>query len=113
MSTATKSTKSAADVKSLNITNKPEMRDALARIAELKEIERAGAAAERERKALEADLRADMGDAETLIVRGNVVAKLSSQRNAHVYDYAMLLEAFPEAYDAVHSLKPYRFLTVL
>lgn len=112
MSTATKA-KATTDAKALNITNKPELRAAFERIAELKEIERAGAAAERERKALEADLRAEMGDAETLVIRGNVVAKLSSPRNAHVYDYALLIEAFPECYEAIHSLKPYRFLQVL
>ena len=113
MATATKSTKSTADVMSLNITNKPELRDALKRITELKAIERAAAAAERERKALEADLREQMGDAETLVVRGNVVAKLSSERTTHLYNYDLLVQAFPEAYTAVHSERKYRFLTVL
>lgn len=110
MSTATQ-TKPV--VKSINITNKPELRDALARITELKAIERAGAAAERERKALEADLRAEMGEAETIIVRGNVVAKLSSVRSTHKYDTELLKAGWPEAFEAVHSVSTYRYLTVL
>jgi len=97
----------------LNVTRKPEIREKIARIVALKAIERAAAAAERERRALETEVREAMGAELQIVLRGNVIAKLSSERTSHIYDYDLLRNAFPEAYEAVHSEKKYRFLQVL
>ena len=96
---------------SVNITNKAEVRDALKRIKTLKALEAAGAAAERERKALEAEVvRPAFGTAESLIVLGQTVAKLSSERVSHKYDTATLLLGWPDVHEAIHSEVPYRFV---
>ncbi len=99
----------------LNITNKADLSAKLARVAELKQIERAAAAAESERKSIEAELQAALSAAgETQFVkRGIVVARLSSQRHSTILDRETLKSAFPEAYEAVVSKRPYRFLEVL
>lgn len=113
---ANSTTTPATEVKTINVTNKPELREALARIAELKQKEREGEAAKRERQEIEGSVifpaLAETG-AETFTLRGNVIAKLSSLRTTHLYNYKMLAEAFPEAYQAVHSEMHYRFLQVL
>lgn len=54
-----------------------------------------------------------MGDEEQIVIRGVVVAKLSSERHSVIVDQKTLLTAFPEAYQACVSKKPYRFITVL
>ena len=100
----------------VNVTNKPELREALARIAELKEAERAGEAAKRERKALEESLifpALSEAGAETFTLRGNVIAKLSSERQTRLIDADTLRDVFPEAWEAVVKFQPYRFLQVL
>lgn len=97
---------------SVNITNNKVARDAVTRIKELKALEAAGAAAERERKALEAEvLEPIFGTAETLVILGQNVVKRSSERTTHLYDTKTLEGAWPEAYTAIHSVKKYRFNT--
>lgn len=97
----------------LNITNDQPLIDLVQAIREKKTIERAGAAAERERKdTLEPQLRAAMGDETQIVVRGQVIASLSSQRHSTIVDLEKLKLAFPEAYAAVVSEKPYRFVQV-
>ena len=97
----------------LNITNDQPLIDLVQAIREKKTIERAGAAAERERKdKLEPQLRAAMGDETQIVVRGQVIASLSSQRHSTIVDLDKLKLAFPEAYAAVVSEKPYRFIQV-
>lgn len=97
----------------LNITNDQPLIDLVQAIREKKTIERAGAAAERERKdTLEPQLRAAMGDETQIVVRGQVIASLSSQRHSTIVDLDKLKLAFPEAYAAVVSEKPYRFVQV-
>ncbi len=116
LTTATQAEIKAAAPATVNVTNKPELREALKRIGELKATERAGEAAKRERKALEESLifpALEAANAETFTLRGNVIAKLSSERTTHLYDYDMLAKTFPEAYEAVHSVSKYRFLQVL
>ena len=104
-----------SNVPGVNVTNNADLRGKLARVAELKHIERQGAAAERERKEIEADLQATLAAANQtqFVLRGTVVAKLSSQRHAQLYDYKLLQSTYPEAYAAIHSEKPYRYLQVL
>ncbi len=99
----------------LNVTNNADLAAKIARVAELKAVERAAAAAERERKAIEAELMQSLAaSGETQFVkRGIVVAKLSSLRHSTIIDRETLKSAFPEAYQAVVSEKPYRFLTVI
>lgn len=115
MATATAPKPTRSKVAGVNVTNNADLAAKIARVEDLKQIEREGAAAARERKDLEAELQAALAAAgeEQFVKRGVVIARLSSQRHAHLYDYKTLQEAFPEAYQAVHSLKPYRFLTVL
>lgn len=97
----------------LNITNDQAALDLVQAIREKKTIERAGAAAERERKdTLEPQLRDLMGDETQIVVRGQVIASLSSQRHSTIVDLEKLKLAFPEAYAAVVSQKPYRFVQV-
>lgn len=112
MATSTKS-----KLAGVNITNKPDLAADLAAVAELKAVERAGKAAERERKVIEARLQAALADAgETQFVkRGIVVARLSSLRTtARQCDYDTLLAGYPEAYAAtVAAGTHYRFLEVL
>lgn len=113
MATTTQERRNSKTLPGLNITNDERVRQIQARHKELKQIERAAAEAERERKVLEAELRDLMGDEEQIVIRGVVVAKLSSERHSVIVDQKMLLSAFPEAYDAVVTKKPYRFITVL
>lgn len=113
MATTTKDRRNSKSIPGLNITNDERVREIQARHKELKQIERAAAEAERERKVLEAELRELMGDEEQIVIRGVVVAKLSSQRHSTIVDQKLLREAYPEAYSAVVSQKPYRFITVL
>lgn len=113
MATTTKDRRNSKSIPGLNVTNDDELRTLVARHKELKQIERAAAGAERERKQIEADLRSAMGDEEQIVIRGVVVAKLSSQRHSTIVDQKTLREAFPEAYSAVVTQKPYRFVQVL
>ena len=112
MATTTKERRNAARKPGLNITNDADLIAKVQRIREYKTIERAAAEAERKRKALEAELRAEMGDETQIIVRGQVIASLSSQRHSTLTDLDKLKTAFPEAYQAVVSQKPYRFVQV-
>ena len=113
MATKTAERRNSKTLPGLNITNDERVRTIVARHKELKQIERAAAEAERERKVLEAELRDLMGDEEQIVVRGVVVAKLSSQRHSTIVDQKLLVEAFPEAASAVMSKKPYRFVQVI
>lgn len=101
----------------LNITNKPDLAADLALVAEYKAQERAGKAAERARKVVEARLQAALADAgqTQFVKRGIVVARLSSQRTTgRSCDFDTLLSGFPEAYNAtVTPGSHYRFLEVL
>ena len=113
MATTTQERRNSKTLPGLNITNDERVRQIQARHKELKQIERAAAEAERERKVLEAELRDLMGDEEQIVIRGVVVAKLSSERHSVIVDQKTLLSAFPEAYAATVTKKPYRFITVL
>lgn len=113
MATTTAQRRNSNSLPGLNVTNDEELRELVARHKELKQIERAAAEAERERKKIEAVLRDAMGDEEQIVIRGVVVAKLSSQRHTTVIDRTLLKEAYPEAFSAVVSQKPYRFVQVL
>lgn len=113
MATTTAERRNSKTLPGLNITNDERVRQIQARHKELKQIERAAAEAERERKVLEAELRELMGDEEQIVIRGVVVAKLSSERHSVIVDQKTLLAAFPEAYAATVTKKPYRFITVL
>ena len=113
MATTTAQRRNKKTLPGLNITNDAELIELVQTIRERKTIERAGAAAERERKNdLEPKLRAAMGDESQIIVRGQVIASLSSQRHSTIVDLDKLKLAFPEAYAAVVSEKPYRFVQV-
>lgn len=112
MATTTAQRRNAARKPGLNVTNDADLLAKVERIRSLKTIERAAAAAERERKDLEAELRAAMGDEEQIVVRGQVIASLSSQRHSTITDLDTLKTAFPEAYQAVVSQKPYRFVQI-
>jgi hypothetical protein len=99
----------------VNITNNDVARAALAEFKRLKALESAGEAAKKARTAddgPEAILREVLGDAEALIVLGNVVAKLQHSKNSRV-DVAALEEAYPEAYSATYTSTPYTFIKVL
>lgn len=112
MATTTKERRNSKTLPGLNITNDAALIEKVQRIREYKTIERAAAEAERKRKVLEAELRAEMGDETQIVVRGQVIASLSSQRHAVVTDLKTLQSAFPEAFQACVSQKPYRFVTV-
>lgn len=100
-------------VTSLNITNKPEMIDALKRWAELKQIEAAAVKAKKEREALEAaTIRPALGEAHEMILRGVVVLSESSLRHNTSIDQKALQEAWPEAYEATRKVTDYTFLSV-
>lgn len=113
MATTTKDRRNSKSTPGLNVTNDDALRVMVARHKELKEVERAAAAAERERKQIEAELRAAMGDEEQIVIRGVVVAKLSSQRHSVKTDLKTLELAYPEAYSAVVTKVPYKFVQVL
>lgn len=112
MATTTAERRNKNRAPGLNITNDAELIAKVSRIRELKTIERAAAAAERERKTIEAEVRAAMGDEAQIIVRGQVIASLSSQRHSTITDLETLKAAFPEAYARTVSQKPYRFVQV-
>jgi predicted phage-related endonuclease len=112
MTTTTKPTPTKVGPKTVNFTNKPEILEAIAEVKRLKELEREGERAKAQRKTLEEQvIYPALGDAERAIVRGINVLTLSSQRYTHLYDTKLLAEIFPEAYERVHSLQPYRFLS--
>lgn len=113
MATTTAQRRNSKSTPGLNVTNDEELRELVALHKEYKEIERAAAEAERKRKEIEAVLREAMGDEEQIVIRGVVVAKLSSQRHSTIVDQKLLREGFPEAYSAVVSKRPYRFVQVL
>ncbi len=113
MATTTAQRRNSKRQPGLNITNDAELIADVQRIRELKTIERAGSKAERERKdVLEPKLRAAMGEETQIVLRGQVIASLSSQRSSTIVDLDKLKLAFPEAYAAVVSQKPYRFVQV-
>ena len=113
MATTTKDRRNSKSIPGLNITNDERVRDIVSRHKELKQIERAAAEAERERKVLEAELRELMGDEEQIVIRGVVVAKLSSQRHTTKTDLTTLKLAYPEAFSQCVSRVGYRFVQVL
>lgn len=100
----------------VNITNNAEARAALEVLREQKRAERAGAKAKRERTAKggsEAVIRDLLNTPEAvLVVAGQPVANLSSERHIDVPDLAKLAEAFPEAYAACVTRKYYRNVEV-
>ena len=100
----------------VNITNNAEARAALEVLREQKRAERAGAKAKRERTAKggsEAVIRGLLAtDSAVLVVAGQPVANLSSQRHIDVPDLNKLAEAFPEAYAACVTRKYYRNVEV-
>jgi F0F1-type ATP synthase membrane subunit b/b' len=112
MATTTAQRRNSARKPGLNLTNDAALLAKVERIRELKTIERAAAEAERERKVLEAELRSAMGDETQIVVRGQVIASLSSQRHSTIVDRETLKLAYPEAYAAVVSEKPYRFVQI-
>lgn len=112
MATTTAQRRNSKTKPGLNITNDAELIEKVQRIREYKTIERAAAAAERERKVLEAEVREAMGGESQIVVRGQVIAKLSSQRHSTIVDQKTLREAFPEAWQAVVSHKPYQFVQI-
>jgi hypothetical protein len=107
---ATSTLAPAADL-TVNITNKPEIIAAVAQIKALKEIERAGKAAEKKRKALEEALITPLFSTGKvfLVVRGVTVAKNTGKGVTHKIDQATLLTAWPEAYAGVHTATPYTY----
>lgn len=108
MATAT-ATKTAVQTDTVNITNKPEVIAAAKRAAELKAIEAAGKAAEKERKQIEDEiLRPALGNASKGILRGVVAFKLQPSSNSNI-NRVKLAEAFPEAYEATYEKTPYTF----
>jgi len=113
MATTTKDRRNAARKPGLNVTNDAALHALVNRHKELKAIERAAAEAERERKGIESELRAAMGDEEQIVVRGVVIARLSSERKTQKIDRDTLRNVFPEAYSAVVSYAPYRYIEVL
>ena len=113
MATTTAERRNKNRAPGLNITNDDALIADVKRIRELKTIERRAAAAERERKdILEPRLRVAMGEEDQVIVRGQVIASLSSQRHSTIVDLEKLKLAFPEAFQACVSEKPYRFVQV-
>jgi hypothetical protein len=112
MATTTVQRRNKSRKPGLNITNDAALLADVQRIRELKTIERAGAAAERERREIESRLRADMGDETQIVVRGQVIASLSSERYSVIVDQKTLRETFPEAHAACVSHKPYKFLQI-
>ena len=100
----------------VNITNNKEARAALDTLREQKRSERAGAKAKRERTAKggsESVIRGLLTNPEAvLVVAGQPVGNLSSERHIDVPDLAKLAEAFPEAYAACVTRKYYRNVEV-
>lgn len=103
----------------VNITNNKEARAALDELRDLKRAERAGAAATRKRKGnsknpgVEAAIRDLLATPESvLVIAGQPVANLSSERHIDVVDAEKLAQAFPEAYAACVTRKYYRNVEV-
>ena len=103
--------KPETNTREVNWTNNKRGRDLIAEYKRLKAIEAEGAKAERLRKAVEVELKAELAGAGVVIVRGIPALKTSSFRPTHKYDTNLLLEAFPEAYQAVHTVDYYTFFT--
>jgi hypothetical protein len=112
MATTTAQRRNSKSKPGLNITNDADLLAKVQRIRELKTLERAGAEAERKRKVLEAELRAEMGDEEQIVVRGQVIASLSSLRHATKPNYDLMKTAYPEAYAQCVSQVPYKFVQI-
>ncbi|UDL16304.1 hypothetical protein SEA_ZOOMAN_333 [Microbacterium phage Zooman] len=112
MATTTAERRNKKTIPGLNVTNDAELLAKVQRIRELKAVERAGAAAERTRKELEAELRLAMGSEEQIVVRGQVIASLSSLRHATKPNYDLMKSAFPEAYSQCVTQVPYKFVQV-
>lgn len=103
----------------VNITNNKDARAALDTLRTLKRAERAGAKATRERKGsgknpgVESVIRGLLTTPESvLVVAGQPVANLSSERHIDVVDAEKLALAFPEAYAACVTRKYYRNVEV-
>ena len=112
MATTTAERRNKSTKPGLNITNDAELLADVQRMSELKAIERAGKAAEKARKLIEAKLREAMGTEEQIVVRGQVIASLSSLRSAYAPDYEKMKLGFPEAYAACVAHVPYRFVQI-
>ncbi len=110
-STNVTAAKAAAEV---NITNNKAARALVERFKALKAIEKAAADAEKERKeVVEPALRAVLGDAPALIVLGQKVLKVSSERKTILWDHDALRDGWPEAFEAIRAESPYTFLQAL
>lgn len=118
--TATKTTTPRARrtplVGEVNITNDAAARAAIETLRVQKRAERAGGKAKRERTAeggSEAVIRALLTSPESvLVIAGQPVAKLSSERHIPVPDLKKLAEMFPEAYAACVTDVTYRNVEV-
>lgn len=100
----------------VNITNDVAARAALETLREQKRAERAGAKAKRLRTAKdgsEAILRPLLAaEGAVLVVAGQPVGNLSSERHIDVPDLALLASHYPEAYAACVTRKFYRNVEV-
>jgi len=93
----------------VNITNKPEVIAAAERIAYLKTLEAAGAAAEVERKALEAEvIRPALGESPKGIVRG-IAAITQHKGSSLIVDTATLKLKHPAIWAEIASHRPYTY----
>lgn len=103
-------TRTAPIADSVNITNMPEVIAAARKASELKAVEAAGKAAEKERKELEESvIRPALAGATKAILRGVVAFQLQASSNSGI-NAADLLAMFPEAHAACYRKTPYTFL---
>lgn len=93
----------------INLSNSPDVIGALRQFSAAKA---AIAEAEAQKEAAEAVIRAALGEAKEGIVRGIVAVKVSSLRTRKSNDAKVLIDAFPEAYEASLKVSTYDFLTV-
>lgn len=68
--------------------------------------------AEAAKDAAEAALRALLGDAEVAEVDGEKIFKLQHSSNSK-FDRALMMESFPEAYEATYVKTPYNYIKEL
>lgn len=98
----------------VNITKDAEARAALDLFREQKAREADGAKAKRERTAsggTESILRDRLGsEGSVLVVNGQPVAKVSSERHTVKVDMELLAATYPEAYAACVAKVPYTFI---
>ena len=103
-------TAAAVSTNSVNITNNAEAVAAFRAYVEAKATIKA---AEDAKKAAEATLRAVMGDAQDMILRGVTVLKISDPRTRTGFDAKILRELFPEAAAAAATSTTYTQINVL